>query len=199
MDEFSPYSSKNGSFIVRNINYEHKVIKIFNYPILWGTTRNIKKIPGVSGADIRASLESGELSHKIRANDIVIEYSDIDLLEFNNDQRLFLKNAGVTIGTQINFNNLDVLRHEDIILLGVIDGVNTFYNIPPIHSAFIQTDVYKIRVYLNGVKQLFNGDFFIEESGGAGTGFDTIIMAVAPINDPIPIDILTADFYTLNI
>jgi len=102
MNEFAPYTKLNGCFVVRNITPDrNKTIKIFNYPINFNTTRDLLQIPGVSEADIRASLLKGELNHKIRAKDILIECSDIDLLQFNNAQKTFLQNAGVTIGLDV--------------------------------------------------------------------------------------------------
>jgi hypothetical protein len=99
MNEFAPYLKLNGCFIVRNVTPDRqKTIKIFNYPINFNTTRDLLQIPGVSESDIRASLLKGELNHKIRAGDILIECSDIDLIQFNNAQKTFLQNAGVNIG-----------------------------------------------------------------------------------------------------
>lgn len=98
MNNFAPYPSINGCFIVLNTSPQIKVIKIFNYPILYHTTRDLLKIPGVDESDIRGSLLKGELNHKIRANDIMIMCSDIDLLQFNETQKQFLLNAGIVNG-----------------------------------------------------------------------------------------------------
>jgi len=99
MNSFAPFLKRNGSFIVKNVTSDRqKTIKIFNYPILYNQTRDLLMIPGVSESDIRASLLKGELLYKILAQDIVITSSDIDLLQFNDDQRTFLENAGVTSG-----------------------------------------------------------------------------------------------------
>lgn len=113
MDEFAPYQKKYGCFIVRNIcSDRRKTIKIFNYPINFNQTRDLLAIPGVAEADIRASLLKGELRHKILAGDIVVECSDIDLLQFNDDQKAFLQSAGITIGLEAGFSELehDALR-----------------------------------------------------------------------------------------
>lgn len=198
MDEFAPYLKKNCSFIVKNTSPDNnKTIKIFNYPILFGQTRDLLQIPGVAEQDIRASLLKGELRHKILSQDIIITKSDIDLLQFNDDQKLFLRNAGVNIGLQISASNMDVIRNEDIQLLGIVNDFNTVFQIPA--GTFIQNSVYKIIVYKNGVKQFFLDDYFIAESGGPGTGFDTVIFTSPPVTIPIPIDILTADYYSVNL
>ena len=199
MNEFSPYSPDNGCFIVRNICPDrNKTIKIFNYPILYNTTRDLLKIEGIDESDIRGSLLKGELLVKILSKEIIIECSDIDLLQFNNAQKVFLQNAGIINGLQISSSNLDVLRMEDVQLLGNVDGVNTIFTIPS--GKFIQNSIYKIIVYLNGVKQFQGGsesDYMIAESGGTGTGYDTVIFVQAP-NNPSVADIVTADYYVTN-
>lgn len=197
MDEFAPYYKKHGCFIVRNITSDrNKTIKIFNNPILFGTTRDILQIPGVAEADIRASLLKGELRHKILARDIVVECSDIDLLQFNDDQRQFLLDAGIINGLQVSANNINVLRKDDIVLTGLVNDSNTVFTTS---SIFLQNDIYKIIVYKNGVKQLFLDDYFIAESGGPGSGYDTVILTVPPTTIPTPVDVITADYYIANI
>lgn len=195
-NSFAPYYKQNGSFIVKNISSIRKTIKIFNYPINFGYTRDLLQIPGVAENDIRASLLKGEINHKIRANEIVIISSDIDLLQFNADQRSFLQNSGIVDGLQTNSFTSSVIRKEDIILIGNINSINTNYTIPS--GKFIENSIYKIIVYLNGVKQVYLDDYFIAESGGPGTGYDTIIMSVAPTAIPAPSDIITADYYVNN-
>lgn len=45
MNDFAPFNKKNGCFIVKNINSDrHKVIRIFNYPILYNTSRDLLAI-----------------------------------------------------------------------------------------------------------------------------------------------------------
>lgn len=103
MDEFANFRKINGCFIVRNIsNDRNKTIKIFNYPILNGQERDLLDIPGVAEADIRASLLKGELLHKIRSNEITVICSDIDLLQFNNSQKLLLQSAGIVNGLEVS-------------------------------------------------------------------------------------------------
>lgn len=106
MNDFAPYFKINGCFIVRNVTPDrNKTIKIFNYPIIFNTTRDLLQIPGIAESDIRASLLKGELNHKIRALDIIIECSDIDLLQFNNNQKTFLQNAGIINGLDVSGSN----------------------------------------------------------------------------------------------
>jgi hypothetical protein len=197
MNEFGPYPKKYTKFVVKNICPDRrKVISIFQYPILNGTTRDLLAIPGVSEADIRVSLLKGELNHKLRAGDIIIVESDIDLLQFNLDQKHFLQEGGVVFGLQVTGMNMQALRKEDIVLVGAVNDVNTVFKIP--FGSFIQNDDYRIIVYKNGVKQLYLNDYFIAESGGPGTGYDTVILAVAPATIPAPDDVITADYYIDN-
>lgn len=197
MDEFAPYLKINGCFVVQNTSPQVKTIKIFNYPIPFNRTRDLLQIPGVAEADIRASLLKGELQHKIRSRDIVVVCSDIDLLQFNQGQKQFLQAAGIVNGLQVSSTNLDVLKKEDIILIGTIDNINTVFFIPS--GKFLQNVTYKIVVYKNGVKQVYLDDYFIAESGGPGTGYDTVILTAAPTTTPAPIDVITADYYVSNI
>lgn len=198
MDVFAPYPKKNGCFIVRNVTPDRrKTIKIFQYPILFNETRDILQIPGVAENDIRASLLKGELRHKILAKDIIVECSDIDLLQFNDDQKQFLLDAGIIKGLQVESSNMNVIRKEDIQLIGNVDDSNTVFYIPS--GTFIQDSTYKIIVYKNGVKQLYLDDYFIAESGGPGSGYNTVILSVPPTITPLPVDVITADYYIYNI
>jgi len=197
MDIFAPYFKRYGTFVVKNVTPDaKKTIKIFNYPIRYNETRDLLTIPGVAENDIRASLLKGELRSKILAKDIIIEDSDIDLLQFNNDQKDFLQNAGVVKGLKVDSYNMQYLRKEDIQLIGNVDDINTIFKIPDMY--FIYETNYKIIVYKNGVKQVLSDDYFIAESGGPGTGYDTVILVVPPATLPAPLDIITADYYVDN-
>jgi hypothetical protein len=64
----------------------------------------------------------------------------------------------------------------DIIPIGVIDGVNLTFTTP---EKFVQVAPIVIRVYRNGQRQALlqdggDGDYSVSESGGIGTGYDTI-------------------------
>jgi len=196
-NSFAPFLKQNTSFIVQNIiTNSNKEVRIFQYPIPVGMQRDLLAIPGVSESDIRASLLKGELLHKLLAKEITVVYSDIDLLQFNNDQLNFLTQNGVSIGTKVTSSQMAVLRMEDIQLVGNVDGVNTIFTIPS--GKFIQNGTYKIIVYKNGVKQVYLDDYYIFESGGVGTGYDSVVMTVAPTVTPSPVDVITADYYIQN-
>lgn len=130
MDVFAPYftPAKYGTFIVRNICTDRrKTIKIFQYPILYNTTRDLLAIPGVAEQDIRASLLKGEIRHKILAGDIIVESSDIDLLQFNLVQKTFLQGAGIVNGLDVSSlpgGGITAEQHETLRqLIHLADGV----------------------------------------------------------------------------
>jgi len=197
MNGFAPFQKRNTSFVVKNIiSNSNKEIKIFNYPIPVGKERDLLAIPGVSESDIRASLLKGELLNKLLANEITIVFSDINLLQFNEDQKAFLKACGVDFGTTVSTSQLSYIKKEDVQLVGVVDGVNNIFTIP--FGTFVQDADHKIIVYKNGVKQMFLDDYFIFEGGGPGTGYTGIIMVTPPSTTPSPVDVITADYYIKN-
>jgi len=79
---------------------------------------------------------------------------------------------------------------EQVLLLGVKNGINTVFSTP---EPYLNTPSIVIRVYFNGVRQRSGtgNDFLVSESGGPGTGFDTITMSTMPR----AVDQLTADYY----
>lgn len=101
----------NGCFVVQNIiTNSNKTIKIFDYPIPVGMIRDLLKIPGVSESSIRASLLKGELRNKLIAKEIRVICSDIDLIQFNNDQKIFLLSSGVMIGLDAGSGSGDLIN-----------------------------------------------------------------------------------------
>ena len=96
-----PYRS--GSFYLS----PRKVIFIFHYPILPGETRDLLAIPGIQEGDIRSSLLKGELRHKFLCGDIELVSSNVDLLQFSDKQRAWLKSYGFQEGVEIGWDELD--------------------------------------------------------------------------------------------
>jgi hypothetical protein len=83
-----------------------------------------------------------------------------------------------------------VVFRWDVELSGVKDGVNLTFSVPG--EKFVQTGNIGIRVHLNG-QRLFLGagnDYAVSESGGPGTGYDTVILTVPPV----PWERITADY-----
>jgi len=76
---------------------------------------------------------------------------------------------------------LSLFKIEEL-LLGTKNGVNLVFTTP---DKFVNSGGIKIGVYLNGVrlKVGVGNDFTVSESGGVGTGFDTVTLAsgLAPL------------------
>lgn len=65
-------------------------------------------------------------------------------------------------------------------LLGVQNGVNVTYTIPVGDKFTHNLPFFTIQVYFNGVRQKLLNDYIVLESGGFGTGFDTVVLELAP-------------------
>lgn len=89
-------------FVVKNKAPNNKRIRIFNFPINNGETRDLLSISFVSEADIRHSLLKGELYSKIISDEIEVVFSNIDLLQFDDSQKQFLLESGIQIGLSIS-------------------------------------------------------------------------------------------------
>lgn len=180
-----------GTFVVRNIiTNSNKTIRIFDYPIPVGTTRDLLRIPGVSEDSIRASLLKGVLRNKIVAGEIEIVDSDAQLIQFNEEQKTFLQDAGVVIGLEpgssgTGTGGFDV---QDSPLVGIQDGVNTTFTTPTI---FKHTSDFKEVIFTNGLRNHIPEDYFVAESGGLDTGYDTVVFVLAPDLD----DVITIDYF----
>jgi hypothetical protein len=74
-------------------------------------------------------------------------------------------------------------------LAGAKDGVNLVFTTP---EDFVQAGNVVIRMYLNGQRLILGAaaDYVVSESGGPGTGFDTVTLAIPLIS----VDALTADY-----
>jgi hypothetical protein len=136
-------------FVVKNIIPYNKTVKIFGWPVYNNQTLDILSVPGVSEADIRYSLLKGDLYIKLQYNELAVVESNINLLQFSNDQFKFLESNGVPGGLQVSYQQMDVTEQLDILLVGDVDGVNVIFTIPS--GVWIQSYPYKIIVYRNGV------------------------------------------------
>lgn len=196
MDDFAPGRNECGQFIVRNISPQKKTINIFNYPINLGCTRDLLQIPGVSEGDIKSALMKGQIRNKFLVGDIELVFSNIDLLQFNDCGIQYLEGYGFTTGVLVGYDQLDgyvqsllnasggvaYLWREKVPLIGMRNGANrTFYTPDKFINGSYFGNVFVITIEHNG-KQLYeNVDFTIAESGGPGTGYDTInIISLTP-------------------
>lgn len=193
-NSFAPFLKYHTAFIVRNVTpIDNKVIRIFNYPIMYQETRDLLQIPGVAESDIRASLLKGEILHKFLAKDIAIVFSNIDLLQFSDKQRAWLYSLGFNEGVQVGYDELDgyvqsiinqggggtipYLLKQRIMLNGPIDGINRTFTVPT-PDKFLDGsyfgNIFHIYITHNGNALKLGTNFTISESGGSGTGYDTI-------------------------
>jgi hypothetical protein len=188
MNSFAPYSDNPLCFIVINVAPSKKVIRIFQNPILYGQSRDLLKIKGISESEIRASLLKGEIKTKILAKEIVIVCSDIDLLQFNQTHKKFLQDAGVTVGLDIvmpagtQFSFVD-----EVDLIGQKNSVNRTFTTPSkFLNGIYNGNNFHIHIKHNG-KDVYEGfDYTLMESGGVGTGYDTItFISFAPTTSSV--------------
>jgi hypothetical protein len=179
MNSFAPWSQNPLCFVVTNVAASKKQIKIFNYPIMYGDSRDLLKIPGVSEESIRAGLLKGEIKHKILQQEIVVICSDIDLLQFNTENLVFLQSAGIVNGLQVSGGGgtINYAFKQKESLIGSVDGLNRVFVVPNsdkfINGPYNSND-FRIYVTHNGHGMKENLDYKVSESGGVGTGLDTI-------------------------
>ncbi len=182
-------------FIVRNIAPSKKDLSVFTYPIRYGQTRDLMLIPFLSEADIRNSLLKGELLIKFKAKELVVTSSNIDLLQFDDCQRDFLESIGITIGISILPGDLPYAFKDNITLIGPLDNVNRTFTTPHVFiNGFLGDNEFKIQVDHNGRHLIEEIDYTISESGGPGTGFDTVTLITLT---PTPTSKLTCNYTIL--
>lgn len=97
------------------------------------------------------------------------------------------------LGQQGSSGSSVSLLRDDEQLVGAINGVNQVFTLPNSEKALVVDPGVKIKVYYNGQRFHEGGanDFSSSESGGAGTGFDTVTFNFVT---PIAGDIVTADY-----
>lgn len=76
-------------------------------------------------------------------------------------------------------------------LVGLKDGINVTYFTPGLEKFTHNLPFLDISVLFNGSRLALLDDYLVAESGGFGTGFDSIILLVPP---PLPNDHLLADY-----
>lgn len=79
-------------------------------------------------------------------------------------------------------------------LLGAKDGTNYTFTVPGGDKFTHNLPFLSIHVYLNGQRLRLLDDYLIFESGGSGTGYDTVVLEVAPIaRDKVLVDYVATD------
>ena len=171
-------------FVVKNIAPEGKRIKIFNFPINNGEERDLMSINFVSEADIRHSLLKGELLTKLRSREAIVTASNIDLLQFDDVHKAFLKSVGVVDGLEATGGGPSILSFafkQGVSLIGAVDGSNRTFTTPQVFiNSTYGNNKFSILVRHNGRVLAEGSDYFVAEGGGVGTGFNTIILTFSP-------------------
>jgi hypothetical protein len=179
-------------FIVQNITKDtpqEKTIHIFGYPIPAGKERDLLSIPIVSEADIRHSLLKGELRVKGENGEICVTRSNIDLLQFDPEQKAFLESICIDNGLEVagGTGTLNFAFKQNVLLLGIKNSQNRIFTVPAPDKFINGTyglNEFRILVRHNGKGLLPGIDYTMSESGGAGTGLDTItITSFKPVSN----------------
>src|SRR5690606_24175102 len=185
-------------FVVKNIAPDGKRIKIFDYPIKNGLERDLMDIPYVSEADIRHALLKGELLTKLRAGEAIVVDSNIDLLQFDECQKAFLESVGIMKGLEVVNSGggggdgyMPFYFKQQISLIGTKNNSNRVFTTPEnfINGTFGNNE-FRILIRHNGRDLVETIDYYVSESGGPGTGYDTIILCFSPK----PRSVLVADY-----
>lgn len=71
------------------------------------------------------------------------------------------------------------MRHA-VALVGAINGVNVTFMVPSPDRFRTEPPRLGLSLFYNGRRMLVVDDFAVSESGGPGTGYDTITMLFAP-------------------
>lgn len=79
-------------------------------------------------------------------------------------------------------------------LTGLKDGANVTYTVPVGDKFTHNLPFFSIKVFFNGVRLTLLDDYTIAESGGVGTGYDTVVMEVTPLS----VDHLLVDYIAQN-
>ncbi len=75
-------------------------------------------------------------------------------------------------------------------LVGPKNGVNEVFTTPGLEKFTHNLPFLDISVYYNGIRLALLDDYMVSESGGPGTGYDTVILNIAPLSN----DHLFADY-----
>jgi len=76
-------------------------------------------------------------------------------------------------------------------LVGAKDGINVLYSTPGSEKFAHNLPFLDISIYYNGHRLKLLDDYTVVESGGPGTGYDSILLLILP---PEPDDHLIADY-----
>lgn len=92
---------------------------------------------------------------------------------------MYLLNYLSLQNAQAMFLAVGRLRTQQI-LVGPIDGLNQTYLIPSGEKFSHQLPYLTVAVYYNGQRLILLDDFIVQESGGPGLGYDTVVFGFSP-------------------
>lgn len=79
-------------------------------------------------------------------------------------------------------------------LTGSKNGLNVTFTVPSGDKFTQNLPFFGIQIYYNGQRLTLLDDYTVFESGGLGTGFDTVVLEVAPLS----FDKLLADYVAVG-
>lgn len=91
---------------------------------------------------------------------------------------MYLVNFPALAGLDATFLAISRIRTGEA-LVGPIDGVNFVYH--TVAKFTHNLPFLTVEVFYNGVRMNLLDDYTISESGGVGTGYDTVSLAVTPL------------------
>ncbi len=123
MNEFLNKRNPNASFRVKNI--VNKSITFFNYKINPGITVDLIKIPNITEEIIKSSLLKGTLYNKIKSGELEVVFSDLGMVQFNNDQEEFLSNNNISFINEdsVTDDEDDIFQVEPVATLNALSAV----------------------------------------------------------------------------
>ena len=166
-------------FVVKNIALNNKTVRVFNTPIRNRDTYDLLSVPDISEANIRHSLLKGELRIKFSCQELVVVSSNIDLLQFSNQHKTWLQSIGITDGLEITGtgSSRTFLHKINIRMLGIKNGSNRTFTTPDVFiNEDVGGDLLTISIFHDGNRLVEDDEYVLAESGGAGTGFNTVII-----------------------
>lgn len=145
------------------------------------------KMKTCTECEIRKCLFKGVLFKKLLCNDIVIVKSTINLLRLNTNQIQFLREHSVDNGAGILIDHFGSSTYPTFFIkqgMKLIGDKNNKNRVFMTTEKFINgeyyNNIFRILIRHNGRELVEKTDFFVYESNGAGTGFDTVIFTFAP-------------------
>jgi len=130
---------------------------------------------------------------KFKAKEIEVVFSNIDLLQFDDCQKEFLESIGITEGLGVvGGGDISFAFKQQVELIGIKDKSNRVFTVPDIFiNGTFGANSFHILIRHNGRDLVEGTDYLLVESGGSGTGFDTIVLTSFA---PKPRSVLVADY-----